>query len=639
MDELETGTLVEGRYVVESLIGHGGMAEVYRVRHVHLDTLHALKVLTVSSGSIRRRLMQEGRVQAALQHPNIVSVTDVVVVDSAPGLVMEYIRGPAMDDCLDALELTNDQIDALAVGVLDGVAAAHALDLIHRDLKPANVMLAVTHDAIVPKVADFGLVKLLAGDDDGFQSKTRSGSTMGTPAYMAPEQIRDSKNVDARADVWSLGAILFELVTGRRAFDGEDVLDLFMKVAGGERQTITDVCDDLPERWVKAIEGSLVVDREARIATVAELRAQWLEGASMQAASPWDERILEAARRLGSGGDNTKDFLRRSFKSTMRARRKKVDTGETEVPTPSQASDDSFGGPTMRAAPGTSAETMVLEGQTAVPAESSGTIAPPVDTLAPKTDGLSSVETLEREGPTTDEATRSLPPSSGTRNRRALAVALLVIALLVGIPGSLGVGAFGLWWNGDLDGWTASDPVEQPEPGLPPPDPEPVPTEEPVEPEPGEPPPQPEPAEPVPDAPAPDGSTQPDRDPIQPPDDPQPEGDPPPDVTTPPEPAVDPDDGVAEAPEEDDDPSGMNLPPPPSQVSIDADDMTVILKDASGRKATVGSGGRVVSGRYTVVAFFEPRVATEVKQIDIAPGSAWSIRCLKAAGKCIVKQQ
>ena len=259
MDELESGTLVEGRYVVESLIGHGGMAEVYRVRHVHLDTLHALKVLTVSSSSIRRRLMQEGRVQAALQHPNIVSVTDVVVVDSAPGLVMEYIRGPALDDCVEELPLTSDQIDALAVGVLEGVAAAHALDLIHRDLKPANIMLAVTHDAIVPKVADFGLVKLLAGDGKDFDSKTRSGSTMGTPAYMAPEQIRDSKNVDARADVWSLGAILFELVTGRRAFDGDDVLDLFMKVAAGERQAVTAVRDDLPERWVKAIEGALTV--------------------------------------------------------------------------------------------------------------------------------------------------------------------------------------------------------------------------------------------------------------------------------------------------------------------------------------------------------------------------------------------
>jgi serine/threonine protein kinase len=635
MDELESGTLVEGRYVVEALIGHGGMAEVYRVRHVHLDTLHALKVLTVSSGSIRRRLMQEGRVQAALQHPNIVSVTDVVVVDSSPGLVMEYIRGPAMDDCLDALELTNDQIDALAVGVMDGVAAAHALDLIHRDLKPANVMLAVTHDAIVPKVADFGLVKLLAGDDDGFQSKTRSGSTMGTPAYMAPEQIRDSKNVDARADVWSLGAILYELVSGRRAFDGEDVLDLFMKVAGGERQAITDLCPDLPDRWVKAIEGSLSVKREYRISTVADLRAQWLEGAKIKATSPWDETILEAAQKLGSGGDNTKDFLRRSFKSTVRARRKKVDTGQTEVPTAGSATTGS--GSTVRSAP---AATMALEGQTAVPETPSVLSAPPVDTLVPQGSGeLSVSETLSLDS---HEAPAGDPPVASRRGRR-LWIWLAALFVGVSLVAVLGAGAAGaLVWNGWPSSWfegaptsvdtpaptsiddPATDPVE-PDPVAPDPDdiqpdaPDPV---------------APDPSAPEPDAPEPDV---PEEDPAGAPDGPS--QDPNPDEPVePPEPDVpepDANDGVAEAPEENSD----TLPPLPSTVAIDARDMTVILKDASGRKATLGSGGRVTNGSYTVVAFFEPRVPTEVGHIEVTPGSSWSVRCLKNAARCIVKRQ
>ncbi|MCA9492628.1 MAG: serine/threonine protein kinase, partial [Myxococcales bacterium] len=188
-DLLPPGAVIDGRYVVEALIGRGGMAAVYCVRHVHLDTQHALKVLTVGGPSLARRLQQEGRVQATLQHPNIVAVTDMVSVDGQPGLVMEFVRGPSLEALLGKRRPTLEQIDVLAVGVMDGVAAAHALGLIHRDLKPANVMVAVTSMTLVPKVADFGLVKLVAGDDAGVLSKTRSGMAMGTPAYMAPEQI------------------------------------------------------------------------------------------------------------------------------------------------------------------------------------------------------------------------------------------------------------------------------------------------------------------------------------------------------------------------------------------------------------------------------------------------------------------
>jgi len=625
MDELDSGTLVEGRYVVESLIGHGGMAEVYRVRHVHLDTLHALKVLTVSSGSIRRRLMQEGRVQAALQHPNIVSVTDVVVVDSAPGLVMEYIRGPAMDDCLEQLPLTNEQIDALAVGVLDGVSAAHALDLIHRDLKPANVMLAVTHDALVPKVADFGLVKLLAGDGSDFQSKTRSGSTMGTPAYMAPEQIRDSKNVDARADVWSVGAILFELVTGRRAFDGDDVLDLFMKVAAGQRQAITEVRDDLPERWVKAIEGALVVAREDRIATVAELRAQWLEGATLSATSPWDEATLAAARKLGSGGDNTKDFLRRSFKSTAGARRKKVDTGATEVPTPSQMqSGESVGvAETRDTHQKQKSSTFAVEGQTAVPAEDDVSIAPAgVDTLVNERQGaaISSAETL---APTNDiDAT--IPPTASAGPNRMLIGAVVLLLLAGGATGTIGVGYGSFVYLGGGADVVEPQPEPQPQP-TPSPDPQPSVDPQPApDPDPGE---APEPGEPQPIAqpePAPTEAPSP-----QPGEAPSPEPEPEPAPVPDPEP----DDGIAEAPPEPE-PDGMNLPPPPIKVTVDAGDMTVILKDSSGRKTALGD---LVPGNYTVVAFFEPRVPTAIKDISLTAGATVHIKCLKSAQKCIIK--
>ena len=230
--QLDTGTVID-RYAVEDLIGQGGMAVVYRVRHQQLGTLHALKVLMLPARSIRERLIQEGQVQARLRHPNIISVTDLVDVDGAPGLVMEYVPGPSLDGLLRQAALTVDQADLLARGLLEGVAAAHDFGLVHRDLKPGNVLLEVRKDRLIPKITDFGLVKLVGAADAGGSMKTRSGLAMGTPCYMAPEQIRNAKGVDARADVFSLGALLYELVTGQRAFDGEDTFEIFSAVTSG----------------------------------------------------------------------------------------------------------------------------------------------------------------------------------------------------------------------------------------------------------------------------------------------------------------------------------------------------------------------------------------------------------------------
>ena len=153
---LSSGQSIEGRYTVLRLLGAGGMARVYQVRHAELGSLHALKVLRVSSPEIRERLRQEGRVQSRVRHPNIVAVTDVVSVQGAPGLVMEYIGGPSLRDLLDASRLDHRQADGLARGILDGVEAAHRAGLIHRDLKPGNVLLDPVGDRLVPRITDFG---------------------------------------------------------------------------------------------------------------------------------------------------------------------------------------------------------------------------------------------------------------------------------------------------------------------------------------------------------------------------------------------------------------------------------------------------------------------------------------------------
>ncbi len=292
--QLDAGTLID-RYRIEAPLGRGGIAVVYKARHLQLGTTHAIKVLQLPLASIQERLLQEGRLQARLSHPNVVHVTDVINVSGSPGLVMEFVDGPTLQQLIERAPPTLEQIDELAVGVMRGVAVAHRHGLIHRDLKPANVMIAIGEDGIVPKVADFGMAKLFEGDGDGPGMGTRSGSTLGTPCYMAPEQIRDAKHVDQRADVWALGAILYELVTGRRAFDGPDVLAIFEVVAAGRYAPVEEVAPGTPERMCSAIRAALTVDRDARPRDVDALLALWRGVAEQAPHNRWDLDRVRAA--------------------------------------------------------------------------------------------------------------------------------------------------------------------------------------------------------------------------------------------------------------------------------------------------------------------------------------------------------
>ncbi len=274
---LQPGTVVD-RYVIESVLGRGGMAEVYAVRHRQLGSVHALKILTTPSSDVRSRLLQEGRVQAQLRHPNIVSVTDVVDVTGAPGLVMEYISGPTLAALSEVTRFPTALLDRLARGIINGIRAAHEHGLVHRDLKPANILLDISDGNLIPKVADFGLVKIVSGDEASNQEMTRSGVAMGTPSFMAPEQIRDTKTVDHRADLFSLGAILYELASGKRAFPGEDMMEIFTAIVGGDFAPLDKVAPDIPQRMIDAIHWALQVDLDERVPTCKALLDTWSEG-------------------------------------------------------------------------------------------------------------------------------------------------------------------------------------------------------------------------------------------------------------------------------------------------------------------------------------------------------------------------
>lgn len=275
-DDLEVGQIVE-RYAVEERVGRGGMGTVYRVRHVQLDSLHALKLLHRTSRSVRDRLVREGRAQSKLRHPNVVPVTDIVDVDGAPGLVMEFVDGPTLAKHLAREGRPDlDEADRLGAEIIRGVAAAHEAGVVHRDLKPGNVMLLPTGEGLVAKVTDFGLARELSGADDS--DLTKPQTPLGTPAYMAPEQIHDASRADERSDIFSLGAVLYELVTGEQAFTGPDVVSIYDRVRAGEYTPPRERMPEIPERMATTIERALAIDPTARFADCRELLSEWRGG-------------------------------------------------------------------------------------------------------------------------------------------------------------------------------------------------------------------------------------------------------------------------------------------------------------------------------------------------------------------------
>jgi serine/threonine-protein kinase len=220
------GRVIAERYKVVQVLGEGGIAVVYRAEHLGLGRPVALKILHPVYGEheeLRSRFQREAKALAALSHPNIVNLVDYGVEDNMPYLVMELLQGRSLRDLLDEYHtLSPERAFSILKQVLRALAYAHAEGLIHRDLKPANVFLQSLHDTNDHvKILDFGFAKFVTGDqrDEG-PALTRVGKVFGTPAYMAPEQVTGGA-IDGRADLYSLGVLLFEMLSSQRPFEGE----------------------------------------------------------------------------------------------------------------------------------------------------------------------------------------------------------------------------------------------------------------------------------------------------------------------------------------------------------------------------------------------------------------------------------
>jgi serine/threonine-protein kinase len=260
---LELGTTMAGKYRLDALLGSGGMGFVYRAFHVLLERDVALKVLrpefAVNEESTAR-FLAEARAANTVRHPHVVDVLDVDVdASGVPFIVQEFLQGETLASRLEAQGRLSivDTLDLLTP-IAAALAHAHARSIVHRDIKPENIFLSEVQGGLVPKLLDFGIAQSLREE---FQS---DDVIAGTPAYMAPELVIDPEERDLRSDLWSLGVVLFECLTGRLPFDGATPSAMFSAICHDEPRAISQLRPDLPAELSSLVQKCLARDIEQR---------------------------------------------------------------------------------------------------------------------------------------------------------------------------------------------------------------------------------------------------------------------------------------------------------------------------------------------------------------------------------------
>jgi eukaryotic-like serine/threonine-protein kinase len=280
-------------YRVDEKIGEGGMGVVYKARDTHLDRFVAIKVLPpdrIADPERRRRFVQEAKAASALRHPNIVTIHDIAEESGVAFIVMEYVPGKPLSRLIPRKGLRMSEALKYAVQIADALAAAHAAGIIHRDLKPANIM-ADDNGAI--KVLDFGLAKLTEEPESKpadastgtVEPETEKGTIVGTVSYMSPEQA-EARRVDARSDIFSFGSVLYEMLTGRRAFEAESRLSTLSKILTKEPPPLRSVVQHTPPELERIIHRCLRKDINRRWHSLLDVKVALQEVEEQIASDP-----------------------------------------------------------------------------------------------------------------------------------------------------------------------------------------------------------------------------------------------------------------------------------------------------------------------------------------------------------------
>jgi eukaryotic-like serine/threonine-protein kinase len=291
-------------YRIESKLGEGGMGVVYKARDTHLDRAVAIKVLPpdkLADPSRKQRFVQEAKAASALNHPNIVTIHDVRHWNETEFIVMEYVDGRTLDELIPPKGMRPPQALRYAVQIADAMAKAHGAGILHRDLKPSNIM--VTGEGRV-KILDFGLAKLLEPEEPSpdtptrtMQELTEEGALVGTAAYMSPEQAEGLK-LDGRSDIFSLGSVLYQMVTGRRPFAADSRLSLLNRIVNEEPAPPSQSAA-IPSELEKLILRCLRKDVSRRYQTMADLRVA-LEDLEMESSGPQGPTSVATASGVGA---------------------------------------------------------------------------------------------------------------------------------------------------------------------------------------------------------------------------------------------------------------------------------------------------------------------------------------------------
>jgi serine/threonine-protein kinase len=310
------GDILAGKYRVERVLGQGGMGVVVAAHHMQLDEKVALKFLlpeTLQNPEAVGRFTREARAAVKIKSEHVARVSDVGQLENgSPYMVMEYLEGSDLADWLKQRgPLAVEQAVDFVLQACEAIAEAHALGIVHRDLKPANLFCIRRADGQLSiKVLDFGISKVTTPGAAG-HDLTSTAAIVGSPYYMSPEQLQASKGVDTRTDVWALGVILFELLSGRVPIDAEAVTELIIRIVTVPPPPIRALRPDVPEGLERAIGTCLEKNRERRFASVGELAIALRDFGSREARGSV-VRILRTLHVAGISASGEYDSLGRT---------------------------------------------------------------------------------------------------------------------------------------------------------------------------------------------------------------------------------------------------------------------------------------------------------------------------------------
>lgn len=428
-------TVLDGQYQMEALLGKGGMGAVYRARHILLGDRVAIKVLPPevrTNAEWLRRFRREGQAARRFRHPNAVTVYDLrTAADGTIYMVMEYVEGHTLDLAIKTRgRFSAAEAFEVLTPIMSVLDTAHSMGVVHRDLKPENIMIgsATENSAPVVKLLDLGIAKMreIAGDNGGNTALTMAGQVLGTPYYMSPEQWgeipRDGNpEIDGRADIYSLGLVFYEMITGRRPFAGNTLHELRREHVQTAPKPLYQVAPDVPLGFSGAIERATAKDRGDRQSTASELANELRAGLTTAVQPQGDQMPPGFAETVTLKKDlDTKSDVNAPTVLT-------IDSAPTSPPSPPAAS--------------TAAPTVVERAKPEPPK--------PIDaslTVAESAAMAESVTAVPSAQPSVQPSVQPVPPAPVVVEKKKSSAGLIIgVVVLLLIVAAVGVASFFLW--------------------------------------------------------------------------------------------------------------------------------------------------------------------------------------------------